>query len=707
MGNNAVNSPGPTTGQSINLGNTGGFSRVEIPNVQKPTSDAKPLTIDPNKQFIPTQVTQDRLIPTKKKSLAEGIGKISSTINEQTSKIQKKVNDVYYGKPNAGQDSNKKFFQKALDKGLINILNAFASIDLCNIIMYAINKIPSTKPFDPDLSKNDTKTTFGLAKYRIQKLAYDIQTYIDDFYNSYGESKTPASVLGLNNLMEKITQALGVFNDQEAQAVINEVKGVAPEITVLNNFLTNTLGIFNRNLGLRDIPVKEFQYLISIVDKTRATCVAIQSINSASGLIQFADTVVGGEIGRQIQELNKLMDPKKIQSVIKSIINVVKALQSACNFLLSVINIGRTAIRICIVVLKVLSIISQFMTKLGIPNLYTIVGITTTVAAANEKIQRTIKELLDRLDEINTSFEIMYYLIKDISIKLENIINVLRVIIANLEACINLDPSIVPELKAATDSLQATKDALDKFVKDYDDNKNRQNTNFQGYTIEIITEELTDEGITLKRRYGVALDNKRQVAVQSTPTFASDDQIIIQEVKLLLSSKGLVDLQVASTRELNIIEESSNYLADVDLEISDIENNPFEDELDDSENENDSDGLGLNAFVNKLKGGKRLRNRMRRIMAKQRRELADSLQTADPRNSITQNLSKKQRKSAISDEIKSFQEEIKLLTEENKELQPLSIIRPELRAKIITNTQKINRAKNKIIELNKEVSNIK
>jgi hypothetical protein len=48
-------------------------------------------------------------------------------------------------------------------------------------------------------------------------------------------------------------------------------------------------------------------------------------------------------------------------------------------------------------------------------------------------------------------------LIKDISIKLENIIAVLRIVIANLEACINLDPSIVPELKAVTDNLQATK----------------------------------------------------------------------------------------------------------------------------------------------------------------------------------------------------------------------------------------------------------
>ena len=69
------------------------------------------------------------------------------------------------------------------------------------------------------------------------------------------------------------------------------------------------------------------------------------------------------------------------------------------------------------------------------------------------------------------------------------------------------------------------------------------------------------------RRYGIALDINGILAAQSTPTFASDDNIIIQEVKLILASKGLIPNLPSplSIAELNILENALAFLEDDSL----------------------------------------------------------------------------------------------------------------------------------------------
>lgn len=88
--------------------------------------------------------------------------------------------------------------------------------------------------------------------------------------------------------------------------------------------------------------------------------------------------------------------------------------------------------------------------------------------------------------------------------------------------------------------LRDNRDRLQSFIDGYNNKKNLINKTFFGYTIDIVTEELADEGITLRRRYGIARSPENIIVVESTPTFASLDLIIINEVKALLVSKGFV-----------------------------------------------------------------------------------------------------------------------------------------------------------------------
>jgi exonuclease VII small subunit len=166
-------------------------------------------------------------------------------------------------------------------------------------------------------------------------------------------------------------------------------------------------------------------------------------------------------------------------------------------------------------------------------------------------------------------------------------------------------------------------------------------------------------------------------------------------VILLLLSKNLVKLKVDITtpEELAVLEESLNYVNDdIDFEIDD-----FEDLVDDSENENESEGLGLNSFINKLKGGRRLRRRMRKMMAKQRRQLSDSLTKADPNGKVADKTIKKQKIQAYKDEIAGLEQLVISLEEE------ILVLAIKLPSTAIA----INKKKNEIVDSKKRIQVLK
>ena len=104
-----------------------------------------------------------------------------------------------------------------------------------------------------------------------------------------------------------------------------------------------------------------------------------------------------------------------------------------------------------------------------------------------------------------------------------------------------IDPALLQEFKDVRDLLRDRAQRLLEFLNNYFDKKNSKNNTFGPYTIEILTEESVDTEIRLRRRYGIAIDANGILATQSDATYASDDKIIIAEVKAKLLSLGLVN----------------------------------------------------------------------------------------------------------------------------------------------------------------------
>ena len=128
---------------------------------------------------------------------------------------------------------------------------------------------------------------------------------------------------------------------------------------------------------------------------------------------------------------------------------------------------------------------------------------------------------------------------------------------------------------------------------------------------------MTDTAIVNKRRRGVALDQNGNIVAQSDLTFATNTTVIIDEVKQKLLALGLVQpsLGKINASTLAVISESLNFLDSNDVLQDDLNIQPTQ--LDSPDNLDENQGLGLNAFVNNLKGAKKLRQRVREQVASQ------------------------------------------------------------------------------------------
>jgi hypothetical protein len=671
----------------------------------------------------PIKINENRPDPPPGTSLAKGFGRYTSQINKDLNKARVAINNFYYGKSDIS--TNKKL-QNPLDYGLINLLNLLASIDLCNVFSYSINKLPSAKKFNPD---EKPSTTLGYNKYRIQYAAYEIQILIDTYYTNYQDPDSPLSKTALGSIVVQIKQFFSTILDSETNNPFKdpELRAAFPSISIMENYLQNVNKQLYKYTDVRNLKNDDIQKLIKYIDKIREVCIAVQSLDNPVNLISFADTYFGSDIGKDIQKLDKIIDPKRIIPTIKKIVNTAEKLKHTAEQILRYVQIGRTIIFVSTILIKIFKVISAFLSGMPVPSIFGTISVHVITARANEKMQYWMDYFLKRLSEINSVLNNIYYVSQDVSIKIGNLIDLTNLVTINLQNCNELNTSpiagtvppitgdIIPSLQSLVNDLQNTKNNLDAFVKNYDNNKKKVDNKYGDYTIEIITEQIVDPAINLKRRYGIALDINQIIVVETTPTFASDDRIIIEEVKLLLESKKLVPASKTklSANEISILNESLNYLDSQDIDqqtsLDMLDSLNYDMGLDDPENENDEqeDSLNINAFVSKLKGGKRLRRRMRKQMAKAKLKLAKDLQNSDPQGKFSSGLVKRQKIASLKEAIKAENDLIRALKEEIDALKVRLPLLPGLIVSIKQKYKQIDDSQKKIVDFNKQISQIK
>ncbi|MEI6297147.1 MAG: hypothetical protein WCO84_05940 [bacterium] len=549
-------------------------------------------------------------------SITTNLGKSINTLNV-------KLFNIFYGK-NKLSPSDKKSAtpkQKLDDIGVNGVLDIITSLDLCAIISYALGQsvgaLNTKNNFDPTNKPIDKQK---LPFWEIQKLAFDIQYQIDSYYAQYASGLDKNS---LSFLIQDITTQLLILQDKLKKNNSNAYNRLA----LITMFIPDVTSYLTDNSNLTSTSDVTVQKVVRQIDNVRNACIKIQSFSLENlGLTLLAS--LDPNLQSQIKKLETIIEPSKLIPTLKSILQSTIAIEKFCSMLVSIIRVLQFIIKIATDLIRIFTILVYFFLGLPIPNMFTTGGITTGFAAAHSKLSRFIENTLNELKVINDLLASISVLVTTITVELDNIILKLNAILLNLESCNNAPTSLTDDLKTSVVNLQNLSTQLKKFNSNYQDKIKNLDYKIGDYTISIVKEQVSDKSIHLSRRYGIAIDGTGKLAVESTPTFASDDNIIVEEVKMLLSSKGLINPTMSSLSidQLSVLQIALSYLEDDEI------NQNFDfltnDSLDDPNNENENTGLGLNAFVNKLSGGKKLRKRMRTEMSKVNQKLKQDLGTS-------------------------------------------------------------------------------
>jgi hypothetical protein len=589
---------------------------------------------------------------------AVGLEKAIGVVGRFFMKIQSKINEIFYGKFSSGKEDTN-LIKRLLNKGIINLLEGIASVDFCNILNYSLNQVPDGKAFDPN-QQPPTNEPILRKKWQLQKTAYDVQQFIDEYYREYLDTNNPQSKVGLFLLLQQINSSFSsIVSTVDTGLNDPDIRQNFPQVSVASNFLQNVLGVFNRYTNINEIPSQEIQRLIGLIDKVRQYCIIIQGLNNPKNAIGLVDSSLNGAIQKELSDISRLiLNPDKAATVLKSIIKTVNTINNIAQKILGFINTLKVIIKICIALIRVFKILQRFFEKDPVSGAIYPEGVSRKIIF---KIRDVIKNagetrLTLRLEQITAVLNLAAIIVTSLLAAIQNIIGKLQLIQRNLESCTNKNETLLNEINEAINNLTSTSAQLNDFLTQYNNQQKAAESQFGGYTIQIVTEQVVDEGINLKRRYGIAKDSNQYVVVQSTPTFASLDLIIVNEVKALLVSKGLVNTGLSNVdpQDQVTILEAARFLGEDGTELANIQ--LTESDIDTVQNL--SDETGLQEFINNLPGGRALRRRMRSVMLRNLQQLGTDLKSTDPQGKFSSGLIKQQQSENNKLEIQDLEDKI-------------------------------------------------
>jgi hypothetical protein len=554
---------------------------------------------------------------------------LSSVIKQK----KKEIKDFFNGFPTIffGKNSTKKGSkgEKAMDYGIAYLTALLASIDICSIIQTITNLLNTVGgSFNPNQNPppNDPK-------WKIQKIAHDVQVSIDIFEATLATTIDPSTAI--LSLISEISPNLTKLGGTDYLGS-PEIRKAYPQVDNFNNFIADTLTKYSKIGTISSKDKATINSILKSITLLRQICLLIQGLSSPASLVTAAMSSLDPAILKAINTLGSdNIRPEDISKIIASIDLAINQINKILSGIIGGIRYIQNIIKICLNIINIFKIIENFLLIMPMPNMYTTTGITTTFGKVYNYINQFTKDTLKLLNDINLFITVIISLIQGVAAVLDQISANLDQILENLKACQRnpaLDPTIA-SLEKSRISIKQVNQELKAFVQNYQAQKSNTSNTYYGYTIQILTEEITDKAVlvnTIPRRYGIAVNAANIEVVKTDYTFASNDTVIVNAVKLLLAEKHLINIPTSAltNQETDIINQAMNALQDNNISMDNIPNNDPMALMDNPDNEDDNNGLGINAFFNKQKGGKKMRKKIKQIMNQSKQKLNSDLQNS-------------------------------------------------------------------------------
>ena len=543
-----------------------------------------------------------------------------------------------------------------LESGLFNALDALNSVDLCNILAYLTDMVPSQKLDKSKRSKQPTAAQSAL--YTLQDEAQLVQGYIDKFFaypNVFIESYIAGPVNSNPPTASSTTTAgstgVTVANPQKAAADSNAPIQGGTQVTAYNvyflmkqiqntfsfnstssiftaqdktllttvpglggnlNIIDDFLGTINKYSDYRQLAPAEVQNIINKLNIVRSVCVVIQNSNF-KGALALVGNFIGTDVRAQIQKLSDFLDPariiptlKEINSALRSFINIAKQVQG-------ILSLGQFLIKLALVFNKVFKFIQALFASNPQPLTFSVSGVQTRFQNASDKARDETDGISILLNTINSLLEVAVMFIRYILSNTNELLRRLDILLAQLEGCAAVQNSdVISQLQQTRSDLVDLQTQFATYITQYDSKTNPDTAMFGVYDIRVVDEEVVDKSIQNKRRRGIALNRDGQIVTQSDLTFATNTSVIISEVKQKLMALHLVPSEIdqINTVDMDTIAASINY-----LDSNDVAENDLNIGTSALNSASTVEALGISQFIDQLPGGKKFRQNSQSITA--------------------------------------------------------------------------------------------
>jgi hypothetical protein len=406
-------------------------------------------------------------------------------------------------------------------------------IDFCNPLGYIL-----TKALPPG----------GVLENKMLQYAKKVTEFINNAENKLDpfkrkdetEDQYKLRLIGYKENIEEIRVALeDIIPPPDLVEIFPGGEGLVQTINTLNLALTATSDAVDGRVDEKQLIITKISYIKSFADKLKPFMSPINIATLA--------------IGDQAEELNKklrdFIRPERFASSVAFIVRQVKAIDKGITQILKTVQLINTILKLINLLVKIFKFVCKILKIAPIP--VAIGGPSPVIAQTSgmltSKADRVAKFQADIDDYGKIVRMISTFLSKSIILQIQRIrkeiirlLTGLNILYKNLLACpYTNDPLLEQSLQDAISSLENNLITLDNLFPTAKTDSILPSL-YGGYQIDIIKEEVVDAGIKLLRRRVIVADQRGITVYEGTPTFATDDQVLIKEGQYQIDKLGNV-----------------------------------------------------------------------------------------------------------------------------------------------------------------------
>jgi hypothetical protein len=414
------------------------------------------------------------------------------------------------------------------------VLREINSIDFCNPLGYIL-----TKAMPPG----------GVLEGKLLKFGTSITKFVNDIENKLTPGKLPGEteeqyrtrLLSYQSALEEIRLALeDIVPPDDLVDIIPGGGGIVKTIQQINLALVATSDI----IGAAADPTQLIITKVTLLKSFARKLVPFMSpINIANNIIS-----------RNAEELNKklagIIQPQRFKESVGFLVRQVQTVDRAIAQIQKIVKLINSILRIINVLIKVYKFIKKVLKRLntpiavgggGSPVISQTNASTNTQADTLSEATVFINDLEKMIDTISDFLSGVVLLeVGRIRKEILRILTGLNILYKNLRNCsyTSGDTGLLDAVQGGIDSLNNSLATLDELFPTAQYGNAVLPSVYNGYAIDIIKEEVVDEGISLLRRRVIVADQRGIIQYEGKGTYATDDQVLIKEGQFYIDKQG-------------------------------------------------------------------------------------------------------------------------------------------------------------------------